>query len=114
MSVAAPRTLVKGANRAYWRATTRAKKGDPIRMVSGAARNKLTSAMVSPTEAVIGTNARSEPSQKHPDGFPYPKHHEIIDPAHLSSGQHQFIQPTLEKYRSALAKIAGGKVKLET
>lgn len=103
MSVSAPRKRVTpaGGGIPYYRATTPATVGAPIRKVSGKAQQSVTSLMVSPVKAVVGVNAKSE------KGFNYPKFHEIATPGNVHSGQHKFMEPTVQKYERDLLVIVG-------
>ena len=102
ISVPAPRKkVVSNAGEIYYRATTPAIPGAPIRKLSGQARMKLTSRMVSKTEFEIGDNAKSK------TGVNYPRVHEVKNPGNIHSGQHPFVWPTVEKYHAELRKIIG-------
>lgn len=104
----------------YAVATTKATPGAPLRVVSGRFAGSLQSAMISDTEAVIGSNARAQRAfgrayaiivstagVVQEGGFNYPKFWEVTNPVH------QTFTPTLEKYAGDLATIVGGAVKAE-
>lgn len=108
MSVPAPKRKTVGLfGQAIYRATTPATVGAPIRLLSGQARRKTSWKMVDEHTAMITCNARSLPTRSYPRGFPYPKYHEEANPAYRGSGKHQFIAPTVKKYRTQLLKIIG-------
>lgn len=112
LNVRAPRRLVHGIRGDYWKATTSATPGAPMRKVSGNAQRSLFYNMNSDGQSgVIGMTAVS------PKGFSYPKHHEVQDPSSPSSpssGQHPSIVPTATKYQREIAKIVGGQISLES
>ena len=119
LSIPAPRKAIRGAPAGGkkgpilgYRATTRATKGAPPRKLSGRLRSSVFSRMANVLTAVIGVNARGEPSASYPLGFPYGRHHEVRDPAHPSSGQHPYIRVTAQKWMGALQTIIGGGVKI--
>lgn len=100
ISVPAPRKLVSPpGGTPYYRATTPATVGAPIRKLSGRTRSSVTSTMVSETEAEIGTTAKSD------KGFNYPRYHEEHD--------HAFLLPTLEKYLKEVGTILGQEIRLK-
>lgn len=107
VSVPAPRKrVISSAGNIYYRATTKATKGAAPRKLSGKLRQSITSAMVGPTKAVLGANARSMPTARYPRGFAYPRHLEL-------SGQHPFFAPTAVKWKKQLAQIVGRAIKVE-
>lgn len=122
MSVPAPRRAVRlppvgGAKRgaiSHYVATTPATAGAPIRKLSSRARTATTSKMLTPRTAVVGVNARANPTRKWPRGFNYPKYHELELPGMVGSGRHKFIAPTVEKYKADAAKICGQAITLRT
>lgn len=120
ISVPAPRAAVRASplpgqkkgGILYYRAVTPATVGAPPRKLSSRMRTSTGSEMVDATTAVLGVKARANPSRKYPDGFNYPRHHEQKQPGHPSSGQHQFIKPTVAKYKGELKKIIGRNVRV--
>lgn len=111
VSEEAPRKTIKlPSGITYYIATTAATKGAPPRKLSGRLRGSITSEMRGRYLAVIGVSARAPVTPKYPDGYPYPKHFEVVDPAHPSSGQHKFIEPTVNEQRSNLERIVSGSI----
>jgi phage gpG-like protein len=114
LSVPAPRRAIRGAPRPgkklgpiiRYVATTPARPGAPPRKLSGRLRTSVTSVMIGDNIAVIGTNARADPTPKYPGGFNYPLYHEIKG-VYKRSGNHPFMAPTARKWRGALAVIIG-------
>lgn len=95
-----------------WWTPTKAMPKVPLRRLSGRFRTSIQSYMETSTRAVIGSNARGKKTVKYPDGFPYVLHHEIVDHAHPSSGQHQTFKPTYGRYRNDIVTIVGQNVTL--
>jgi hypothetical protein len=107
MNVSAPKKRVRLPGGAfYYRATTPAEPLAPIRKVSGDAQRSVWGEVVGKL-LIIRVTARSK------DGFPYPKYHEIVNPKNLGSGKHQFIKPTIAKYKTALKIIVGKSLRLD-
>lgn len=114
LSVPAPRTKVmKTDGSFYYRATKPAKKDEPPRKLSGRGRMSVTSSMISPTEAVVGTNVVSPPTKRYPGGFRYLQHHEVKQAGRPTSGLHKFLEPTVLKYQVQLAIIIGRAVVIQ-
>ncbi len=107
LNVRAPRRLVHGVSGSHYEATTPATLGAPMRKVSGDAQRLLFYRIVDDQTAIIGMTALS------PRGFSYPKHHEVADPEHPSSGQHPSIVPTAQRHLKDLNKIIGGNITVE-
>lgn len=107
LSVPAPRKKIPGGG---YRATTRATKGAPPRKLSGRLRTSVTGQTVSPTEEIIGASARGDP----PQNFNYPRYHEVVTGGMPGSGQHKYVEPTADKYRTELTRIVGGSVTVDT
>ena len=121
VSVPAPKQAIRGTPLAGkrlgpilgYRATTSALKGASPRVLSGKLRQGVTHKMLTPTVGLVGTHARSLPSKKHPLGFDYPRYHELGKDDLWGGGKHQFIRPTVKKYRKELRLIVGTEVKME-
>lgn len=97
-----------------YRATTPAIPGDPPRKLSGRLQQSITQQMLTPTVGVVGSNARAEPSRKYPEGFNYPKYHELGKLGmFMGAGEHPFIEPTVRKYRKELEILVGAAVRVE-
>ena len=96
-----------------YRATASALKGAPPRVLSGKLRQGVTHKMLTPTVGLVGTHARSLPSKKYPLGFDYPRYHELGKEDLWGGGKHQFIKPTVKKYRKELRLVVGAAVKME-
>lgn len=116
VSVPAPRAIIRGPGQMGkkgpilgYRATTPATAGAPPRKLSGRLRSSITSKMLSKHLARIGANAKGMPSPKHPEGFPYPKYHEMVGLG-PGSGKHPFIRVTAAKYQSEMNTIMGAQV----
>jgi hypothetical protein len=109
MNVAAPkvRVIPRGGGLPYYRVTTPATAGAPIRKVTGRAQGSVGSRMTSEISAEITVNARSN------RGFNYPMFHELKSPGSVRSGQHLFIAPTVERYAEDVATIVGENTSLE-
>lgn len=126
LSEPAPRAAVRAAplpgqkrgGIMYYRATTPAIPGAPMRKLSSRARTSTVSQMINERTAAVGLKARA--NVKNPQdllsnpnaGFNYPAHHEIKQPGHPSSGQHPFLKPTTVKYMKEIKKIVGGNVRV--
>ncbi|MDE2100668.1 MAG: hypothetical protein KGL39_25715 [Patescibacteria group bacterium] len=110
VSIPAPRRAVRGAPAPgkkkgailYYVATRRAIPGAPPRKLSGKLRQSIWHKMVGKTRGLIGANARSY------GGFNYPAALELSKRIN-----HPFIKPTVLKFRSELARIAGRPVRVE-
>lgn len=120
LSVPAPRRAVrlpvqpgqrKGAI-SHYVAVTPATVGAPPRKLSSRLRTSVTSMMVTPKTAVVGTNARANPTRKYPRGFKYDKYHELEQAGMPGSGQHKFIAPTVAQYKRDAALICGRAIRL--
>lgn len=120
-SVRAP-TRTSKSGRKY--ATERATPGAALRVVSGRFRESLTSEMVSPFEAIIGSNAHADARSRaiivsfhgvvQQGGFSYPAYHEIPGwGGYQGAGKHQTFQPVFAKYMDAMGTIIGSAVKVE-
>ncbi len=115
--VTGPNAYIPGVY--YWRATTAAVPFAPPRKITGNLQRSLTGlvrdavgGLKGGKELVIGANARGMLSAAYPTGFQYPKYHEEKG-WKPKSGRHQFIEPTVEKFRNELRKIVGRSVKGE-
>lgn len=121
VSVPAPKVAVRGSPVPGkklgpilgYRATTKAIKGAPPRVLSGRLRQGVTTRMLTPTIGLVGVHARSLPTPNNPGGFNYPKHHEAGSGGGLGDGLHPFLKPTAEKYHAELKQIVGSEVKAE-
>lgn len=121
LSVPAPRKAVRGTPQPgkrlgpilAYRAASPAIPGAPPRKLSGRMRQSVTQQMLTPTIGVVGLKARSLPSKKYPQGFNYPRYHELGSSDAWGGGAHQFIKPTVEKYHKELQVIIGGEVRTE-
>lgn len=95
LSVPAPRKRVRSASGVvYYRATTPALPGAPPRKLSGRLRASIAVEMVSTSDGLvgrIGTNVF------------YGRVHE--------EGLHQWLVPTMRKYRSAIYRIVIGEIR---
>jgi hypothetical protein len=115
VSVPAPKKPIRGAVLSGkklgpilgYRATTPAVSGAPPRMLSGKLRAGVTHKMLTATIGLVGTH------KKYPDGFNYPKYHELGKEERLGGGKHQFIKPVVDKYSKELKALVGAAVKLE-
>jgi hypothetical protein len=105
LSVPAPRKRVHSlAGHIYYRATTKAKVGDPPRKLSGRFRTSVTSTMIDANTAEVGAMARGD------NGFNYPKYHEIKQSGHPGSGLHQSFEPTIKQFHTQIVEIVGSPV----
>ena len=105
LNVPAPRKrVVSHAGRMYYRAATPATPDAPPRKVSGAMQRSATSRMTGPRSAVVVVSAKS------PEGFSYPRYHEVKTAGQAGSGKHRYIAPTVEKYRRELKAIVGQEI----
>ena len=117
VSVPAPREAVrlpgvgkkKGAI-LYYRATTRALSGAPPRKLSGKLRQSIWSKMIGYNKAVIGANARGNPTPRNPRGANYPAILELSPKRSRMS--HPFIAPTLRKFKTEIKTIMGRELKV--
>lgn len=117
LSVPAPRVAIRGTPLPgkkkgpilYYRAKTRAIQGAPPRKLSGKLRQSVWSKMLTPTKAVIGTNARSYPTNRHPRGVNYPA---ILELSSNPRRRHAFIMPTIRKYAREIRTIMGRELKV--
>jgi hypothetical protein len=100
LSEPAPRIIVKDrSGNKYYRATTKAIKGNPPRKLSGKLRSSVFSKMLTKTSFVIGAKAKSD------KGFPYSLYHEKKGYG-KKSGMHPYIAPTIAKWKTVLLRIA--------
>lgn len=121
VSVPAPKKAIRGTPTPGkklgpilgYRATTPAIPGAPPRVLSGRLRQGVGHKMLGTHRAVVGVHARAVPTAKHPDGFNYPKHHEVGQGGSLGDGDHPFILPTVRKWRKALQILVGQTVRME-
>jgi len=121
VSVPAPKTAIRGAALPGkklgpilgYRATKRATPKAPPRMLSGRFRQGIMHKMLTSTVGLVGTNARSKPSKKYPQGFNYPRYLELGKSGAWGGGEHQSLKPTVEKYVGELRTIVGSEVKKE-
>ncbi len=112
---AAPLSGQKKGSILYYRASTPATPGAPPRKLSGRLRTSITSAMLTPTSATVGTNARAVLSRKYPQGFNYPRYLETGQGnkgGAIGAGPHPFIGPTVAKFMPQLRAIAGKALRL--
>lgn len=119
LSTAAPKKAVRGGalpgkklgSILYYRVTAPAFPGAPPRLVTGKMRSGVTHQMVGPLIGLVGVHARGMPSKNYPEGFNYPKHHEVDAAGELGKGEHPYLIPTAEKYRRELKRILKGELK---
>ena len=96
-----------------YRATSAAIPGAPPRVLSGRLRQSVTHKMLSPTAGLVGSNARAAASRKYPEGFNYPRYHELGRTDQWAGGKHQFIRPTVDAWRQELVMLVGAQVRTE-
>lgn len=121
LNVPAPRVALRGralpgqkkGSIIGYRATTRALPKAPPRKVTGRMQQSVDQKMLTPTVGLIGLNARADPTKGYPQGFNYPRHLELGSMDRWGEGEHQFIKPTVEKYRRELEIIVGAEIKTE-
>ena len=112
LSVPAPREKVRPkSGPPYWRATTRAGKGAPPRLLSGALRRSVESAR-SNYQIEITASARSRPSKRYPRGIPYGKIHEAGRYGD-KEGLHPFVVPAIKANMREVKKVLGQEVRIE-
>lgn len=81
-----------------WYATVPATPGAPPRKLTGRLQKSVTS-YDSGDLAVIAVTARSD------NNFNYPKYHELQEATMPGSGQHPFLQPTVEQNRQEVNNL---------
>ena len=120
LNVPAPRAAIRGPAAGKklgpiigYRATTRAIPGAPPRKVTGRLQQSTTHKMLTPTIGIVGNYARSDPGQGKVAGFNYPRWHELGKTDSWGGGEHQFIKPTVDKYRKELETITRIAVRTE-
>ena len=116
LNVPAPKRIVRDAQGGilYHVATTPAIKGAPPRKLSGRMQKSVKTMMLTPFVAVMGLSARADKvrGSNDEDGFNYPKFHELGKDERWGGGKHQFIRPTVIKWRKELERILGAAVRM--
>lgn len=95
------------------RATTKAVRGQPPRLVTGKLREGVEVVITGPSQLTIGSKAKGKPTREFSQGFPYPWYHEVKEGRFVGSGWHPWIVTAVKKNKDEITKIMGKMLRVQ-